>query len=650
MKRELQKRLLTKRLTRRGVLIGGLQLAAVAGLAERIRFLQIEEAQKYQLLAEENRINVRLIAPRRGLIFDRMGRIVAQNVPNYKIIIVPEEAGNVDLVLRDLQSLIRIPASNMAKTQKEIVRRQPFVPITIIENLTWHDFSKVAVNAPALPGVLTQVGLSRFYPYHQNLAHVVGYVGPVSDYYLANNDDDDPLLKIPRFQVGKTGVEAREERHLRGKAGSQRIEVNAFGRVMRKLERREGQAGGSVQLSVDTKLQNYALARMHGHSASAVVLDCKSGDVLAIGSAPTFDPNQFVRGISSKNYNNLRDDLLGPLRAKAIQGTYAPASTFKMITALAALEAGILTPDETIQCNGSVEVSNTVFHCWKRGGHGKIGLHKSIMESCDVFFYTVAQKLGIKKLANMARRMGLGALYDLPLSAVQRGVVPDPLWKEKTKNLPWLIGDTVNASIGQGFLLASPLQLAVMSARLATGRAITPKLIMGIDSMPAPISEAPPLDIDPMYLSLVRKAMYDTVNRKKGTAFASRVMKDDLKMAGKTGTAQIRRISAQERTSGILTNEELPRHLRDHALFVNYAPYHNPKVAVAVVVEHGGSGSRVAAPIARDITLFSLTGKAPTPSIYPPEYQREARQIQQSIAPLIDTFENTPSKSSAGQA
>ena len=630
-----------KTISRRALLVGGLQLGIIAALVTRMRFLQVTEAEKYHLLAEENRINVRLIPPSRGLIFDREGRPIAENLPNYRVGIVREEAGDVEAVLKKLQKLIYIRPKDLKKARKELSQKSAFVPVTITENLIWDDFAKVAINAPTLPGIFTDVGLIRLYSQKENLAHVVGYVGPVSDHYLKQIEDPDPLLQIPRFQVGKTGVEAQLEKTLRGSAGIQRVEVNAVGRVIRELERVEGNRGVSTQLTIDSKIQNYSLARLHDLSASAVVIDCASGDVLAVGSSPSFDPNLFVRGISSKKYNELRDNIFGPLRAKAVQGTYPPASTFKMITALAALEAGVLKPEDEIFCPGHFELSNNKFHCWK--AHGAMKLEDSIIESCDVFFYTIGQKVGINKISNMAKKFGLGIRHDLPLSAVSRGVAPTREWKKQSFDRSWLLGDTVNASTGQGYVLTSPLQLAVMAARLGTGRSIQPRLIKSMNDKNMPSVEGEILDVDPNHLAVVKKAMFGVINKKNGTAYSRRIATAHLRMSGKTGTAQVRRITETEREQGIIKNEDLPWEKRDHSLFVNYAPYDNPRVAVAVVVEHGGSGSSVAAPIARDITLFALTGKVPDPQHYPEDIREDILNEQKEIMPrLIDWTKTKP--------
>ena len=391
--REIQES--SRKLSRRALVLGGLQLVFVAGLGLRMRHLQIEKSDQFRLLAEENRINLRLIPPARGLIFDRNGIVVADNEQNYRIVMVREDAGDVDDTLARLSAIVPLDPEDLDRARKELRRRSPFVPVTVAERVAWEDIAKVAVNAPALPGISGEVGLSRFYPMQQDYAHILGYVGPVSDFDLSRIDDQDPLLQIPRFQIGKTGVEVKHERDLRGKAGKRQIEVSAQGRVIREVDRTEGVPGDDLQLSVDTDLQNYVQARLEGEAASAVVMDTQTGDLLAIGSAPSLDPNLFVRGISRSAYNALRDNKYRPFRSKAVQDIYPPGSTFKMITALAALEAGVIGVDETVYCPGHTTVSGLRFHCWKRAGHGNMNLHDSLVQSCDVYYYDIAQRVGI---------------------------------------------------------------------------------------------------------------------------------------------------------------------------------------------------------------------------------------------------------------
>ncbi len=604
-------------ITRRGLILGAAQLGFVGVLAGRMRYMQLEQADEYRLLADRNRINIRLLPPARGLVFDRKGVLLAGNEQNYRIVMVREDAGNPEAILERLGKLIWLDPAAKARALDEMSRRSPFVPVTIADRVSWDDVAKVAVNAPALPGVFPEMGLSRFYPMGADFAHLVGYVGPVSERDLNRTEDPDPLLQIPRFQIGKTGIEARLEPVLRGSAGTSRVEVNAVGRVMRELSREEGVPGASVQLTVNHALQNFCEARVAGESAAVVVMDARNGDVLSLASAPSFDPNLFVRGISSKAYNALLEDPYRPLPNKATQGIYPPGSTFKMVTALAALEDGLIASDDTFTCRGFIEVGSRRFHCWSRGGHGRVDLLRSLSESCDVYYYELAQLVGIERIAAMARRLGLGVEHDLPLASVAAGLIPSRSWKLENGRGDWMIGDTLNATIGQGFVLASPLQLAVMTARIASGTQISPRLVLSIDGVEQPVNGLEPLGLDPENLALVRQGMYDVVNGARGTAGSSRVVAEGLRMAGKTGTSQVRNITAAERASGVTSNDDLPWARRDHALFVGYAPHDVPELVVSVVVEHGGGGSTAAAPIARDVLLAALYDDVPPLSAYP---------------------------------
>ena len=590
---------------RRGLLVGGLQLGFCGLLAWRMHHLQVEKAESFRLVADENRINVRLISNQRGEIYDRNGVKLAENEASYRVTMVAEDAGDIDLILERLSKLINLSTEDIERSKAELERSAKFLPVTIIDRLERDDIAKIAVNAPMLPGINPEIGFSRIYPLGEIFAHVVGYVGPVSSRDLEIRDDPDPLLRIPRFQIGKVGVERELESTLRGKAGTKRVEVNALGRVMREIERKEGSKGANLKLTLDTNLQAYVRARLGTDSASVVVLDCKTGEILAICSSPAYDPNKFVRGISFDDYGTLRDDNHRPLASKTVQDAYPPGSTFKMVTVLAALEAGIIDHREKIRCNGHIEVSNRKFHCWKPDGHGNVDLIKSLRESCDVYYYELAQKVGIEKIAEVARILGLGQSFNIEMSAVTSGIVPDKIWKQKTRSREWVVGDTVNSSIGQGYVLSSPLQLAVMIARIATGREILPKLIKSINGIE---NERIPdqLKLNRNNLNLVRKALFEVTNDKRGTAYPARVLDKKSEIVGKSGTSQVRNISSVERTLGVLENKDLPWEQRDHALFVNYAPYDDPEIAVSVVVEHGGSGSTVAAPIARDITLQAI--------------------------------------------
>jgi penicillin-binding protein 2 len=625
----------SRRMTRRGLLLGTLQGAFIGALAYRMRQLQIEQAGEFQLLADENRIKIRLIPPARGLIQDRKGVLLAGNEQNYRITIIREDTEDVPGTLADLSRLIALSDEDIAKLIAEIEKRSPTLPITIADRLTWEEFSRVAVNAPSLPGVSTEVGLSRVYPHRGDFAHVLGYVGPVSDYDLSKMEDPDPILQIPKFQIGKLGVEAKLEDVLRGKAGVKRVEVNVKGREMREIDRREGDAGANVVLTLDARLQNFLIARLGVESAAAVAIDLEDGDILAIGSTPTFDPNLFVRGISSADYALLTENDHRPLADKTVQGAYPPGSTFKIVTALAALEAGVIGPGEKVYCPGFTQLGDRKFHCWRRGGHGHVDLEQSLEQSCDVYYYEVAQRVGIDKIAEMARRLGIGVKHDLPMSAVSEGVAPDKVWKQTRYGKDWLVGDTLNSAIGQGYVLASPLQLAVMAGRVATGKALQPRLIKALDDVPQAKPVVPPLGISEEHLAAVRGGMYAVMNGNRGTASASRTVDKTLLMAGKTGTSQVRNISTAERAAGVISNKDLPWERRDHALFVCFAPFDAPRIAVSVVVEHGGGGSAVAAPLARDILLYALFDGLPPLEVYPSAQRDKVRELLDTI-PLAD--------------
>jgi penicillin-binding protein 2 len=629
-----------RKISRRGLFLGGVQLAFAGALGLRMQHLQVDQADEFRLLAEENRINIRLIPPTRGQIFDRNGVIIAGNEPSYRITMVKEDAGNVDEVIARLSALVELDEDELNRALTEMQRSAPFLPVTVAERVTWDDISRVAVNGPALPGVTPEVGLSRIYPRRGDFAHVVGYVGPVSERDLARYEAPDPVLRIPRFQIGKVGIEARHEEVLRGRAGAKRVEVNAVGRVMRELDRREGIPGADMQLTVDTKLQSYIQARLGEESASVVVMDVNNGDLLGIASSPSYDPNKFVRGISVADFGELRDNDHRPLASKTVQDAYPPGSTFKMVTVLAALDAGVVAPDETVWCPGHMEVGGRRFHCWKRAGHGHMNLEQSLRESCDVYYYDLALKVGIERIAETARRLGLGQAFGIGMSAVTEGLVPNMDWKQRERGSSWVIGDTVNASIGQGFVLSSPLQLAVMTARLATGKEVTPRLVRRIGDTETAETGGAELGFNENHLRQIRRAMYAVTNNRRGTAYGSRIIDETVRMAGKTGTSQVRNITTAERARGVTRNEDLPWNRRDHALFVNYAPYEAPKIAVSVVVEHGGGGSAAAAPIARDVTLQALFGQDPPLDAYPSKDRERIRSQQERLQQVLR--ENDP--------
>jgi penicillin-binding protein 2 len=456
--------------------------------------------------------------------------------------------------------------------------------------------------------VVLDQGLVRRYPHGQLLAHILGYVGPVSEQELAN--DPDPLLQLPEFRIGKSGVERSYDRVLRGRAGRSRIEVNALGRKIRELYREEGEPGEDIELAIDLELQSWCFDRLAAEkAAAAVVLDVHTGGVLAAVSVPSFDPRPFANGIDARSWRSLLENPLHPLVDKCIRGQYPPGSTFKMITALAALEAGVTGPGYEVYCPGFVELGNTRFHCWKEGGHGTLSLVEAIEQSCDVYFYDLARRVGVDAIAAMAQRFGLGERLGIDLPGEKPGIVPTREWKRQRFGTPWQKGETLVAGIGQGYVLATPLQLAVMTARLCNGgRAVIPWIARRARPEANDPSGAawPSLGISEASLRPVLRGMLEVVNGRRGTARAARLELEGVRLAGKTGTSQVRRITRAERLVGAHKRRDIPWEERDHALFVCFAPYDEPRYAVAVVVEHGGSGAKAAAPIARDIMMRTL--------------------------------------------
>ncbi len=594
-----------KSMGRRALLLGGGQLALFGLIAAQLYKLQVLESDKYKLLAEENRINIKLLTPPRGQILDRFGTQLAVNEQNYRVTLTRESSPDAAATLDRLAQIIPIGAEERARAL-DTKRNRAFVPVTVAENLTWDQVSRIEVNAPDLPGIAIEVGQTRLYPYGSMLSHILGYVAVVSEPELQASDD--PLLQLPDFRIGKNGIEKNYDKALRGKAGTSQVEVNAVGRTIRELSRQEGLPGRELVTTLDVSLQNFCCQRLVGETAgSTVVMDVNNGDVLAMASMPSYDNNAFTKGISSADWKLLVEDPLKPLGNRTIGGTYAPGSTFKVAVALAALEAGV-NPDSTVYCPGVYSLGNAKFHCWKRGGHGHVNLHDGLKHSCDVFFYDVARRVGIDRIAEMSFRLGLGAPTGIDLPSEKGGIIPTRDWKLANMGEPWQGGETLVTAIGQGFVLTTPLQLAVMVARICNGGfAVTPHLLRGFRDQtaddPAPPPVFPPMGVNPAHLAAVIAGMNGVTNEQGGTAYRNRITEEGWEMAGKTGTSQVRRISMAERAQGVTKNEDLPWHRRDHALFISFAPVHAPRYACAVVVDHGGGGSAVAAPIARDILI-----------------------------------------------
>ena len=579
--------------TRRATLIGGLQSAVGALLIGRMGWLAIAENEHYRTLAESNRVQLTIIPPRRGWIVDRAGRPIAINRSDFRVDLIPDRLHDADRVIAELQRLLGLSTEDIVRLREDLAKSAGYQPVPVAEKLDYERFAAVSVRLPELPGVAPTRSFARFYPAGAAVGHLTGYVGTASaaDY----EKEHDPLLITPGFKIGKEGLERTMEPRLRGKPGAKRTEITARGRLVRELTTRPDSPGGTLRLTIDAQLQEYAARRMGDNSGSAVVIDCLTGEMLAMVSMPAYDPNSFSDGIGHEEWAMLSGNDHLPLLNKTLQGLYPPGSTIKPMTALAALEAGV-PPDQQVFCSGAMRVGSGLFHCWKRRGHGSVNLERAIALSCDVYFYTTGRQIGIDRIAGMARRLGLGERFPLPVASQRYGTVPDTAWKQRKYKTAWTVADTVNASIGQGYMLVNPLQLAVMAARIASGRALVPTLLHG------PTAHAPVLDIAPDHLERVRQAMGLVVTA--GTAGGARMQVPGIQMAGKTGTAQVRRITMAERSGGVRNDASLPWRFRDHALFVCFAPVENPRYAAAVIIEHGSHGASAAAPIARDMLTF----------------------------------------------
>ncbi|MFN3509883.1 MAG: penicillin-binding protein 2 [Tsuneonella troitsensis] len=572
---------------RRSFVIGAVQGGIGLLLAGRMAYLSIFENEKYRTEAESNRVNLSLIPPRRGWILDRNGAPLASNKADFRVDIIPDRMPDPKREIATLAPILGLTPEKVRDLHDKIESARGFQPIEVASGLNYDQFAAVSVRLPDLPGVVPQRGFSRFYPTGPSVGHLIGFVGPANAEEYEK--DRNPILITPGYKIGKDGVEKQFEQRLRGIPGARRVEVTASGRMVRDLATREDVQGKPLQLTIDGPLQDYAARRIGTESGSVVVMDCRTGDLLCMASMPSFDPNSFSDGIGRVEYSMLSQDERVPLRNKVLKGLYPPGSTVKPMVAMAFLEAG-LSPTATVGCPGGLRVGNRVFHCWQRRGHGTVDMAKAIYQSCDVYFYHFAQQLGMDVIAPMAKRCGMGEEYPLPVLSQFYGTVPDPAWKMKKYGQPWQPYDTVNATIGQGYMLANPLQLAVMAGRLATGRKLLPRMILD-PSLPQP----PSMDFHGNHVEVIQKAMSDVVNG-PGTAGRAKLPIDDVLMAGKTGTAQVVGLNISSGKGGIWKH-------RDHGLFIFFAPFDNPRYAGAVVIEHGG-GSGAAYPIARDVTTF----------------------------------------------
>lgn len=587
-------------LSRRLIFIIVINLLAFAVLAARLYFLQVSEADKYKMMSDENRISARFLLAPRGTIYDRNGEVIAKNEQNFQAVIIAEQTPDIEETLERFKQIIPLSEDEEKKVVSDIKNKRRFIPVKLKDNLSWNDVSAILLHAPDLPGVEITEGLSRRYPLGDLYAHVLGYVGPVSE----ADKKDNPLYMVPGFKIGKSGLERSMDYKLQGKSGTVKLEVNAYGRVMKEIERNPGVQGDSLKLTVDSRLQKAAFEAFGEHSGAAVVLDVRTGEILAMVSTPAFDPNMFTNGISYKQWNELLNNERSPLIDKAVSGQYSPGSTFKIVVALAALEAGVIDADTRFYCAGATEIGNIRFHCWNHYGHGSLNVVEALKYSCDIFFYETALRVGVDRIRNMALKLGMGEVLNVGLDNEKAGLIPSKSWKKARYGTQWAPGDSANTGIGQGYVLVTPMQLVTMLARVVNGGyAVTPTFIK---PRKKELEQIKRLKISRRNIELVKQGMFEVVNGVGGTAKRAKFNIDGARMGGKTGTTQVRRISMKERKTGVIRDEYLPWKLRNHAWFMGFTPVDNPRYAVAVIVEHGSSGSGVAAPIASKILQEAL--------------------------------------------
>jgi penicillin-binding protein 2 len=620
---------------RRAILLSGAGVVAMGAIAARMVYIQATDwvSQRYSAAADENRFDSRLIAPPRGVIYDRFGVPLAITSKDYRVSVIPERATDLEGVVRAVALLLDLDDAWVRRRVREAGANRIYEPTLLRQGLTWQEFSAINVRLPELPGVVAESTEVRSYPFDVVFAHPIGYVQKPNQRDLDRARAEDSARAIyylhPDVRVGKAGVEVRLEETLRGDAGWRKVIVNAVGREMGEYPeaRQEPRAGQSVVLTIDADLQRRAMEQFGSTDApaqagSVVVMDIVTGDLLVMASAPGFDPNHFVNGIGNAEFRTLNEDDKKPLFHKAVTGAYAPGSTFKMIVGIAAKQAGV-EDNWRVSCPGYFVYGGRAFHCWRKGGHGSVNLHDALKFSCDVYFYQAALRAGPERIANVARAFGFGSAFDVSVPNVEDGVVPDPDWWRRIGRGQWTGGLTVNFGIGQGDLLVTPLQLATMAARIGnSGRAVIPRLLREAPGVRDPRPAGEVAGIDPEHLARVRDGMYGVCNESGGTAMRAGNLElvrrvdgviveltpetrrfPPVRIAGKTGTAQVRALTAATRGRHFSTIEWK---YRDNALFVCFGPWDDPRYACAVVVEHGGAGSAVAGPIAREVMRATL--------------------------------------------
>ena len=576
---------------RRTFILFLLKLSLFSAVGWRLYNIQILDSSKYKTMSKKNQIDLEIIFPVRGKIFDRNKVLIAKNEKVYDVYLIPENTKSINNTLNALSQFIDIDFAKRRKVIELSTQVKKFEKIKIFENISWSVLEKIETNKYNLEGIFIAEDYLRVYPYKDQLSHLLGYISKPNQQELTL-----PFIsKMPNLDIGKEGLEKSFNPLLVGKAGQREIEVNSNGRIIREISKVDSIRGEEVYLSIDLRIQQYAINLLKSHRAGSInVINIKNGEILCMASTPTYDPNKIIQKPNKKYWESILANSLSPLTNRSIQGLYSPGSTFKMIVAIAALKHGIINIDTTHSCTGKIGFGNRLYHCWKTNGHGKMNVTDAIKQSCDVFFYEISKKLGIDKIAEVAKDFGLGQSYDISMPNQKTGIVPNKKWKKEKIGESWYAGETLISAIGQGFVLTNPFQLAVMTSIIASNGKIVEPTIIKDNPVSFKTNEKYSNEI-----KIIKKAMFQVVNENKGTAFKSRL--EDIKFAGKTGTSQVRRISLSERESDDFREKEQEWKNRDHALFVGYMPYDDPKYSISVIIEHGGSGASTAAPIAKQV-------------------------------------------------
>ena len=591
-------------INRRLFITGSFKFLIMVGLVSRLFFLQVKENKKYLTLSDKNRIREWKLAPVRGEFHDYFGNIIAGNFEAYQLHIIPEEVEDFRYVIYRIKDLLQLSEKEFNRILKKKNEIKPWETLIVSDNLDWNKFSKVNNHLYDLNGVKPVISISRNYPYKENYTHVLGYVSQANEIDIEKNEKIKKNF-VPGLKIGKVGLEKSFEEKLIGTNDIERYEVNAYGRRISQLEFQKGEKGKTLRLTIDTKVQQLANELLKDKAGSICVMDIYTGSIVAMHSSPTFDPNLFVFGISQDDWQTIRNNPMKPLVNKTLQGKYSPGSTIKPIVALSALENGIINTNFTVKCTGKTEMYGQTYHCWKKKGHGFVSLRNAMKQSCDTYFYEIARKLGVDKLSETAKKFGLGKEVFGDLFGIEKkGLVPNTQWKKNALGKGWLLGETIITGIGQGYIQTTPIQLCLMTAQIANGGyKIYPKIIVNDKNKNQPKDKFIPLYKDPKNIKIIQDAMFGSTNEVMGTSYRSRINDKKYQFAGKTGTAQVKKITERDRELDLKTFE-IPYEERDHALYIAFGPYKNPRYAVSILVEHGGNGSTIAAPMAKK--LFKL--------------------------------------------